>query len=421
MAGTWLSLEVTLLRGHLEEFWPPPGRELVVGPTHTFEQLGEEIDRSFGRWDLAHLRQITLADGTVVTDSETAAELEDDVDGGSGEPVKIGPDIDKARVVDLVRVGDSFRYEFDLGDQWIHRCAVTGTVDPRELGVRPSRPSVTFGWGALPDQHGRRWAEDDGSATVPRRPAEPDPMLAPDWPHRAPTQRVSLEELRVATHRRDVDAIVAAVAGHDVVDLLQHVGSAWEVAVAADPTRAGPTTLEIVEALRARGAPGDRELAEDLLTLQHGTPPVGGWLPIDLEELSRELEGADDEESGLLDLTTGEVVPGFMTDPMMVGEDASVDVDEDPDRWLALDRLGSGEGWQDMADFAARVSLAGVREQLERAIEGRGAFRRFRDLVHREGLVEDWRAFSDERAMGRAREWLAGNGVRALPPGPFQP
>jgi len=65
-----------------------------------------------------------------------------------------------------------------------------------------------------------------------------------------------------------------------------------------------------------------------------------------------------------------------------------------------------------MADFAARQSDSGLRARLELAIEGKGAFRRFRDLVHTEGLAEQWNVFSDDRRHGRVRELLATEGVR---------
>jgi hypothetical protein len=49
---------------------------------------------------------------------------------------------------------------------------------------------------------------------------------------------------------------------------------------------------------------------------------------------------------------------------------------------------------------------------LERALHGSGAFRRFRDLVHDEDLAEQWSAFATDRQLGRARQWLADNGIR---------
>ncbi|MDS1112327.1 UPF0158 family protein [Gordonia westfalica] len=64
-----------------------------------------------------------------------------------------------------------------------------------------------------------------------------------------------------------------------------------------------------------------------------------------------------------------------------------------------------------MADFAVRQRDPKVRDRLERAIEGRGAFRRFRDAVHEFDLNDQWHAFSNDRKIGRAREFLATEGI----------
>lgn len=97
---------------------------------------------------------------------------------------------------------------------------------------------------------------------------------------------------------------------------------------------------------------------------------------------------------------------------MMVGEDAAIDVDEEPDRWLGFDCVGSRDGWHDMAAFAERQPGAALRERLQQAMEGKGAFRRFRDLVHQEGLAGQWYTFSTDRQSGRVREFLADAGIR---------
>jgi hypothetical protein len=57
---------VELLGGGGHELKPPPGRDLVVGPAHTFAELAEAIDDAFARWDRAHLSEFTLADGRLV-------------------------------------------------------------------------------------------------------------------------------------------------------------------------------------------------------------------------------------------------------------------------------------------------------------------------------------------------------------------
>ena len=80
--------------------------------------------------------------------------------------------------------------------------------------------------------------------------------------------------------------------------------------------------------------------------------------------------------------------------------------------WLRFERSGSRDGWGDMAAFAERQRDAALRERLERAIEGTGAVRRFRDLVHQESLADHWYAFSTDRRLGLAREFLADEGIR---------
>jgi hypothetical protein len=66
--------------------------------------------------------------------------------------------------------------------------------------------------------------------------------------------------------------------------------------------------------------------------------------------------------------------------------------------------------------FVASVEDPGRAERLAIAIQGRGAFRRFKDeLARRPGELELWHALSEERHRGRARSWLAAAGYRALP------
>ena len=58
-------------------------------------------------------------------------------------------------------------------------------------------------------------------------------------------------------------------------------------------------------------------------------------------------------------------------------------------------------------------------ELLEIAIQGRGAFRRFKDILNRwPDEVDRWWAFSEDRERGRARSWLAAAGYRPSPPQP---
>lgn len=67
-----------------------------------------------------------------------------------------------------------------------------------------------------------------------------------------------------------------------------------------------------------------------------------------------------------------------------------------------------------MADFAAVVKDPRSRESLEDAVQGRGAFSRFRRAIDRADLSEEWYCFVDDRRLGRARQELADLGLRPV-------
>ena len=167
MPKTWLSVRVDLLAGHGQDLWPSPGRVLAVGPRHTFRDLATAIDDAFARWDRAHLHEFTLADGRRIGRPD---------DEWDDEPVLDDGRLVVARTVNL---GAAFKYVFDLGDYWVHRCTVAPRkIDPLEqLGIVPDLPLPYWGWGDIPDQYGRGWDGDDGESRPPRRPVQPDPMV----------------------------------------------------------------------------------------------------------------------------------------------------------------------------------------------------------------------------------------------------
>ncbi|UKA73459.1 UPF0158 family protein [Arthrobacter sp. FW306-06-A] len=411
MARTWLSVTVELLGGRGQELWPWPGRIFAVGPSHTFLNLADAINDAFARWDRSHLSLFTLADGRVITDEETGAEMTGSIRG----PIIAPTDIAAAKVVRTLEPGAEFQFTFDLGDAWIHRCVVGEVkVDPLEvLGVRPDLPLPYWGWGSIPDQYGRRWATDDRESRAPEKPGQPHPMLLHAWPASVQIPALDLSELREAIAAEDAARFLAAVTGRDIDDALQQVGAGIPMALERSRQEAEPVALSVINRLTWRGGDGDQVLAEDLLAGLRRVPLTGRLVPVDLEMLSMVLEGDPDlSTGGYLDLRTGQVYDETATDPMMVGEDAAIDVEEEPDRWLRLNRAGSRDGWQDMEAFAERQHDAALRERLERAIGGKGAFSRFRDLVYSENLAEQWHTFSTDRQMGRAREFLADNGIR---------
>lgn len=411
MPRTWLSVTVELLGGGGRELWPWPGRVFAVGPSHTFLDLATAVNDAFARWDRSHLSMFTLADGRVVTDEETGAEMA----ASAGGPITVPLDIAATRVARVVGPGAEFQFTFDLGDNWAHRCVVgQEKVDPVQvLGVRPEAPLPYWGWGDIPDQYGRRWAGDDGEGRAPRKPDRAHPMLVHAWPPQEQVPGPELSELRAAIARQDAVGFLAALSGRDVDDVLQQVGAGIPMALQQRRQESESVAVSVINRLTWRGGAGDEVLAEDLLAVLRREPLPGRLAPVDLDMLSTELEGdLGVSTGGYVDLRTGQVYDDSATDPMEVGQDAVIDVEQEPERWLRFDRIGSKDGWRDMVAFAARQRSEALRARLERAIEGKGAFRRFRDLVDDEDLAAQWHAYSTDRRLGRAREFLAGQGTR---------
>jgi hypothetical protein len=155
-----MSIRVELVGGGGDLFWPRSGRVFAASRSHTFADLALAIDDAFARWDRAHLHQFWLADGRRVTTPTEWGDFDDED----------GPALDD-RLVKLgtLALGDEFVYEFDFGDRWMHLCVVGDQrIDPLDaLGLVPDKPLPYWGWGQLPDQYGRRWADDDGESRPP--------------------------------------------------------------------------------------------------------------------------------------------------------------------------------------------------------------------------------------------------------------
>lgn len=130
---------------------------------------------------------------------------------------------------------------------------------------------------------------------------------------------------------------------------------------------------------------------------------------VDLRALAEALEDHSYEHTWWFDPKTGEVE---------IHGEFSLDEGEDgqPEErgLLAIDPVPSHESYGDMEDFVARVYDPRARDLLERAIAGRGAFRRFKDsLLDFPELRQAWFRFHDLRKERRALEWLAENDVVA--------
>jgi hypothetical protein len=129
------------------------------------------------------------------------------------------------------------------------------------------------------------------------------------------------------------------------------------------------------------------------------------------------MEDASYEHQYFLDTETGEVILISEYDDDEESTQRLEAIDEaEPGRYVQVPRAESRDGYADMEEFIDTVSDRALRQLLEVAIQGKGAFRRFKDVLARDPAErERWFAFQMQRLDTRVREWLADEGVRCEP------
>jgi uncharacterized protein YciI len=219
--------------------------------------------------------------------------------------------------------------------------------------------------------------------------------------------------------------VLSLLAAREMEPVLQHAGQSLLAALASDAAAAAPYARRCVRHLQDRLWEGDEQLAAELRHAlgeqvsagEYGIPawPLEG-APVNLSDLADQMDGDPSQGAGVVDLQTGTVWPPGITDydpPDEMNEDSD---EYDEDRWLYF-RPESGEAYGDMVRFTDHITNEQLRLRLLDALEGRGAFRRFRDIVFNgpAEVLTRWQIYRQERGLGRARAWLASEGYRSAP------
>ena len=145
---------------------------------------------------------------------------------------------------------------------------------------------------------------------------------------------------------------------------------------------------------------------------------------VSLREVIFEMDVPSDQCTTYLNPKTGEVIT-------ITEEDLSALEYDDPDRmpqwqreslpkirevvesddFLPLPDKYEIHHWDIMRRFCGSVEDETQRQDLLNAISGRGAFRYFRDTIHRFGIEDDWYRFRDETMKRIAIDWLEAHGI----------
>jgi hypothetical protein len=133
--------------------------------------------------------------------------------------------------------------------------------------------------------------------------------------------------------------------------------------------------------------------------------------PIDMDMLETAMEDSDLTNRYFLNLVTGEVL--FLSDDFALsgeGEELEDEIDGSDD-YVAIERISSHDAYQWMVDFVEEVVAPAdenAAEKLSIALDGKGAFSRFKNTLHRidEPWLQAWYQFRDNKLKAAVEEWL---------------
>ena len=81
------------------------------------------------------------------------------------------------------------------------------------------------------------------------------------------------------------------------------------------------------------------------------------------------------------------------------------------DRFVPLPDQFDAHEWDMMRKFIPTVEDEPIRDELQDAIHGAGAFRHFKSSIHRLGISDQWYAYRDSCYRELALEWCRDSGI----------
>lgn len=83
----------------------------------------------------------------------------------------------------------------------------------------------------------------------------------------------------------------------------------------------------------------------------------------------------------------------------------------DTNKYIEFPEKDSREEWELLREFCQKVPDEKTANELYNLIQGKGAFRRFKDAIIRFGLEDDWYEFRDHAQQQAAIDWCVSNDI----------
>ena len=146
---------------------------------------------------------------------------------------------------------------------------------------------------------------------------------------------------------------------------------------------------------------------------------------VSLSDVIEQMDLSSDEATAYINRKTGELITltdevlALAEDPDEAAEAAEWQKDLLPKAreviasqdFIPLPGKFEIHEWSIMERFARSLTDAAVSDELDAALHGRGAFRRFKDAVHRLGIADQWYRFRDAALEEIAIEFLEAHGI----------
>jgi hypothetical protein len=148
-------------------------------------------------------------------------------------------------------------------------------------------------------------------------------------------------------------------------------------------------------------------------------------LPVRLKAVVDEMEFGTEEWRAFINRKTGELA-SFPGDTLRAAEDDEAPTyagEFEPEDLENCRRVLADEDFIDLPgkedireyDIMERFSLSypdeDLRERLHDAIDGRGAFRRFKNLIHRKGIADEWYRYREVALEKIAADFLEAHDI----------
>ena len=138
---------------------------------------------------------------------------------------------------------------------------------------------------------------------------------------------------------------------------------------------------------------------------------------VSLKDVAGEMDVCPQEWRAFLNRKTGEIwthqgdFGDFDDEEEEDAEISKLEEIEGSADWVALPGKDDWDEYRVMEEFCEGLPEGMARTRLQDAIHGKGAFRRFKDMIHTVEVAEQWYAFRQGELAEFVGEWLKGEGI----------